>query len=290
MALTVTPLSPQFGARIDGVDLGRLDDATFDQLYAAWLKHHVLVLRDQTVSDTQFEAFSARLGTLDPPPNQGAGRKSPPGFPNLYVISNKKDGAGEPVGALGDGEASWHTDMSYLQDPPAASMLISRILPAWGGDTCFCSMPGALASLPPALRARIAQISIKHDGTYDSGGSIRKGMQHNDDPSTSAGTLHPAIIVHPESGVQSLYLGRRRNAWVAGLPLAESETLLDELWAYAALPENIYRHQWRVGDVVLWDNRTTMHRRDAFDPHSERTMHRSQIKAKGSLNRALLAA
>lgn len=290
MALTITPLSPRFGARIDAVDLAHLDDATFDQLYAVWLLHHVLVLRDQTISDAQFEAFSARLGTLDPPPNQGAGRKSPSGFPNLYVISNRKDSAGEPVGALGDGEASWHTDMSYLQDPPAASMLISRILPAWGGDTYFCSMPGALASLPAPLRARIASLSIKHDGTYDSGGTIRKGMRPNDDPSTSAGALHPAIIAHPESGVKSLYLGRRRNAWVAGLPLAESETLLDELWRYAALPENLYRHQWRVGDVVLWDNRTTMHRRDAFDPASERTMHRSQIKAKGSLNRALHAA
>ena len=290
MSFTVKPLSPVFGAQIEGLDLAQLDDAAFTQLYATWLKHHVLVLRDQTVNDTQFEAFSARLGTLDPPPNQGAGRKSPPGFPNLYVVSNKKDGAGEPIGALGDGEAAWHTDMSYLEDPPAASMLISRILPAWGGDTFFCSMPGALASLPATLRARIAHVQIKHDGTYDSGGTIRKGMQANDDPATSAGALHPAIITHPESGVQSLYLGRRRNAYVAGLPLKESEALLDELWTYSALPENLYRHQWRVGDVVLWDNRTTMHRRDAFDPASERTMHRSQIKAKGSINRALLAA
>ena len=290
MSFTVKPVSPVLGAQIEGLDLAQLDAAAFERLYATWLQHHVLVLRDQTINDTQFEAFSARLGTLDPPPNQGAGRKSPPGFPNLYVISNKKDGAGEPLGALGDGEATWHTDMSYLEDPPAASMLISRILPAWGGDTFFCSMPGALASLPAALRARIANVEIKHDGTYDSGGTIRKGMTHNDDPATSAGALHPAIITHPESGVQSLYLGRRRNAWVAGLPLKESEALLDELWNYAALPENLYCHQWRVGDVVLWDNRTTMHRRDAFDPASERTMHRSQIKAKGSINGGLVAA
>ena len=290
MSFTVKPLSPVFGAQIEGLDLALLDDTSFERLYAAWLKYHVLVLRNQTINDAQFEAFSARLGTLDPPPNQGAGRKSPPGFPNLYVISNKKDGSGEPIGALGDGEATWHTDMSYLEDPPAASMLISRILPAWGGDTYICSMPGALASLPGTLRARLAQVQIKHDGTYDSGGNIRKGMAHNDDPATSAGALHPAIITHPESGVQSLYLGRRRNAYVAGLPLKESEALLDELWTYAALPENLYRHQWRVGDVVLWDNRTTMHRRDAFDPASERTMHRSQIKAKGSINRALMAA
>ena len=290
MSFTVKPLSPVFGAQIEGLDLAHLNDATFERLYATWLKYHVLVLRDQTINDTQFEAFSARLGTLDPPPNQGAGRKSPPGFPNLYVVSNKKNNAGEPIGALGDGEAAWHTDMSYLEDPPAASMLISRILPAWGGDTFFCSMPGALASLPAALRARIANVQIKHDGTYDSGGTIRKGMQPNDDPATSAGALHPAIITHPESGVQSLYLGRRRNAYAAGLPLNESEALLDALWQYAALPENLYCHKWRVGDVVLWDNRTTMHRRDAFDPATERTMHRSQIKAKGSINHSLMAA
>lgn len=289
MTLAVTPLSPVFGTCISGIKLDQLDEATFAQVYAGWLKYHVVVLRDQNISDTQFEAFSARLGTLDPPPNQGAGRKSPPGFPNLYVISNKKDTTGQSIGALGDGEASWHTDMSYLQDPPAASMLIARILPAWGGDTYFCSMPGALASLPADLRTRIASLNIKHDGTYDSGGTIRKGMQANDDPSTSAGTLHPAVIVHPESGVKSLYLGRRRNAYVAGLPLRDSEALLNELWSYAALPENTYRHRWRVGDVVLWDNRTTMHRRDAFDAASERTMHRSQIKAKGALNRELLA-
>ena len=98
MSLTIQPLSPVFGAQIEGLDLAQIDDAAFAQLYAAWLKHHVLVLRDQTINDAQFETFSARLGTLDPPPNQGAGRKSPPGFPNLYVISNKKDGAGETIG------------------------------------------------------------------------------------------------------------------------------------------------------------------------------------------------
>ena len=290
MSITVTPLSTRLGAQIGNVDLGTVSNADFDSIYAAWLEHHVLLFRNQPIADERFEAFSARLGPLDPPPNQGAGRKSVPGFPNLYVISNRRDAEGEPVGALGDGEASWHTDMSYLQDPPAASMLLSRILPAWGGDTCFASMAGALVSLPAALRERISGLSIKHDGTYDSGGSVRKGMAANDDPRTSAGALHPAIIRHPESGAHALYLGRRRNAWVAGLSLPASETLLDELWSYAALPENVYRHQWQVGDVVLWDNRITMHRRDAFDPGSERTMHRSQIKAKGALARAQLAA
>jgi taurine dioxygenase len=93
------------------------------------------------------------------------------------------------------------------------------------------------------------------------------------------------VIRHPESGVETLYLGRRRNAYVAGYPLAESERILDTLWQYAALDGNIYKHVWRLHDVVLWDNRSTMHRRDAFDPNAVRTMHRSQIKGKGELAR-----
>ena len=123
----------------------------------------------------------------DPPPNQGAGRKSVPGHPNLYVVSNRKNAEGEPIGALGDGEASWHTDMSYQERPPFASMLWSIELPSTGGDTWFASMPAALRSLPAELAARVRRMSIKHDGTYDSGGNLRKGMVANDDPSKSVG-------------------------------------------------------------------------------------------------------
>jgi len=284
--LHIRPLSPDFGAEILDLELHRITDAQFEQVYAAWLKYHVLLFRNQTsLTNQSFEDFSRRLGVLDPPPNQGAGRKNVPGFPMLYVVSNEKAATGEPLGALGDGEATWHTDMSYLPLPPAASMLWSIKIPPTGGDTWFCSMPDALKSMPPDLAALARKVDIKHDGTYDSGGNLRRGMQANDDPSTSAGTMHPAVIRHPESGVETLYLGRRRNAYVAGYPLAESERILDQLWEYAALEENIYKHVWRLNDVVLWDNRSTMHRRDAFDPNATRTMHRSQIKGKGDLLR-----
>ncbi|HEY4372712.1 MAG TPA: TauD/TfdA family dioxygenase [Burkholderiales bacterium] len=286
-ALQLRPLTPNFGAEVLGLDLARITDAQFEQVYAAWLRHHVLLFRGQeTLTNQGFEDFSARLGVLDPPPNQGAGRKSVPGYPMLYVVSNEKTAAGEALGALGDGEATWHTDMSYLPLPPAASMLWSIRIPPTGGDTWFCSMPDALKSMPPEIEALARKVEIKHDGTYDSGGNLRRGMQANDDPSTSAGTLHPAVIRHPESGVETLYLGRRRNAYVAGYDLAESERILDTLWQYAALEQNIYKHVWRLHDVVLWDNRSTMHRRDAFDPTAIRTMHRSQIKGKGDLLRA----
>jgi taurine dioxygenase len=134
--------------------------------------------------------------------------------------------------------------------------------------------------MPAELVERIEQLTIKHDGTYDSGGNVRKGMTPNDDPAKSVGTQHPIVIVQPESGERTLYLGRRRNAYIPGLPLAQSEELLDTIWQYAVDERVTMRHRWRVGDVVLWNNLTTMHRRDAFPADQFRTMHRSQIKGK----------
>ena len=116
---------------------------------------------------------------------------------------------------------------------------------------------------------------------------MRKGLQASNDPRSSIGTPHPAIIEHPVSGEAALYLGRRRNAYVMGLELAESERLLDQLWSYVETA--VYRHRWAPGDLVLWDNRTTMHRRDAFDPSARRIMHRTQIKGSAAPRRAAAA-
>lgn len=283
MAIRSTAITPALGALVEGVDLAGITAGEFRQLHEIWKKHHVLVLRGQRLTDAQFERFSAMLGELDPPPNQGAGRKSVPGHPNLYVVSNRKNAHGEPLGALGDGEASWHTDMSYLERPPFASMLWAIELPTTGGDTWFASMPAALRSMPDDLVQRIRRMAIKHDGTYDSGGNVRKGMVPNDDPVQSVGTMHPIVIVQPETGEHTLYLGRRRNAWIAGLPLEESERLLNIIWSYATAQAVTLRHRWQLGDVVLWNNLTTMHRRDAFPANEYRTLHRSQIKGRYTL-------
>jgi len=145
-------------------------------------------------------------------------------------------------------------------------------------------MKAALARMPKTLVERIRKLDIKHDGTYDSGGTVRKGMAPTDDPRTSVGTPHPIVIEHPVSGEPALYLGRRRNAYVMGLELAESERLLDEIWSFVETA--LYRHQWTVGDLVLWDNRTTLHRRDAFDSKARRVMHRTQIRGSGAPQRA----
>ena len=136
------------------------------------------------------------------------------------------------------------------------------------------------------LVERIKNLDIKHDGTYDSGGYVRRGMTASSDPRTSVGTPHPIVITHPVSGDKALYLGRRLNAYVVGLELAESERLLDEIWS--CVEAAVYKHRWALGDLVLWDNRTTMHRRDAFDPAARRIMHRTQIKGSSAPRRASL--
>jgi taurine dioxygenase len=189
---------------------------------------------------------------------------------------------GPPIGSLGAGEAVWHTDMSYLEVPPMASMLYALEVPPAGGNTSFCSMYAVYEALPSQLKQRIANLKIKHDGTYNSGGYLRQGVTATDDPRTSPGAVHPLVCTHPDTGRRMLYLGRRRNAYLTGLELAESEALLDELWQFVEKPEFAWEHVWRVGDLVLWDNRCTMHRRDPFDAASRRVMHRTQIKGNAS--------
>ncbi len=266
-----------FGAEIVGLDLRTIDDRIFAAIHAAWTRHSVLLFRGQALGDPDLIAFSRRLGELDHAPNQENGRRIASGMPELYVVSNVKEN-GVAIGSLGSGEAVWHTDMSYLPSPPKASLLYSLEVPAEGGDTSFCDMYRALDGLPAELRARVAGLRVKHDGTYNSGGYVREGVTPTDDPRQAPGMLHPLVCTHPESGRQMLYLGRRRMSWIEGMTLAESEALLDEVWAHATRAELGFTHHWAVGDLVLWDNRCTMHRRDPFDDSARRVMHRTQVR------------
>jgi len=280
MSVTVTPLTPAVGAEVAGVDLRSLSKQEFSQIEQAWYRYSVLLFRGQALSDDDLLAFSRRFGELDPPPNQERGRQSAPGYPDIYVVSNVLDAKGEPIGALGSGEAVWHTDMSYADLPPDASMLYSLEIPPSGGNTYFCGMQAVWKALPADLKKQIAGRRIKHDGTYNSGGYVRQGVTPSDDPHKAPGAWHPAVCVHPVTGVPALYLGRRRNSYIEGLRPAESDALLDRLWSFLDALEFRYAHQWRVGDLVLWDNRSTMHRRDPFDNAARRIMHRTQIKGK----------
>ena len=278
--MDIQPINPAVGAQVAGCDVARLTEAQFAAIEQAWYRHSALLIREQRLTDADLIAFSRRFGELDPPPVNENGKTFVPDHPEIYVVSNVMGPDGVPIGSLGAGEAQWHTDMSYLPEPPDASMLYALEVPPAGGDTWLCGMEAAVKALPAALRERVQKLKIKHDGTYNSGGYLRKGLQATDDPTRSVGTPHPIICAHPVTGRPVLYLGRRRNAYVMGLSLEESEALLDELWRYATLPENCYAHQWRVGDLLMWDNRSTMHRRDPFDSSARRIMHRTQIKGR----------
>ena len=223
-------------------------------------------------------AFSRRFGDLDEAPVQESGRRFVEGHPEIYVVSNVVE-HGVAIGSLGAGEAVWHTDMSYLPDPPKASVLYALEVPARGGDTSFCSMYAAWDELPDRLRQRVEGLRVKHDGTYNSGGYVRQGVTPTGDPRTSPGTLHPIVYVHPETGRRGLYLGRRRNAYIEGLSLDDSEALLDEIWAEATrdvahLAAPVAGRRSRAVGQSL--HHASPRR---FDPAARRVMHRTQIKA-----------
>ena len=277
----VTPLTPRLGAEISGVDLAHITPDALAVIQDSFDAYGGLLFRGQRLTPADLVGFSTQFGELDHAPVNENGRKAVDGHPEIYVVSNIKGPDGKPIGSLGAGEAVWHTDMSYIPNPPYASLLYAVEIPAEGGDTWLCSMAAAYEALPPALQQRVKGLRIKHDGTYNSGGYLREGLVDTDNPMDSVGQVHPLVTLHPRTGRQSLYLGRRRNAYIMGLELAESEALLDEIWQYAALPENCYRHRWSVGDVLMWDNRATMHRRDPFDPDARRLMQRTQIKGQG---------
>ncbi len=277
-AIEVVPTGAALGADIRGIDLQRLDDAAFAAIKRAWLDHKVLRLRGQRIDDDALAAFSARFGTLDKAPIKAVGTSYTPSRPEVTVISNIVVD-GKAIGGLGSGESIWHTDMSYNEVPPDASVLYGIEVPEGHGDTWFCDMERALEALPPALRARIEGLSCKHDSTRNSAGELRQGYRESyATAEEQPGAVHPLVRTHPETGRKSLFLGRRRNAHVMGLPPAESAALLDELWSRATAPDFTWVQRWKQGDVVIWDNRCVMHRRDEFDPALRRLMHRTQIQ------------
>jgi taurine dioxygenase len=279
-SIQVTKLGKALGAEISGVDLARpLSEEILTTIRKAWLEHLVLRWRGQKLSDPQLMAFSRFFGELDPPGPNPYGKPFLAEHPEMNVISNIKAQDGVPIGGLGDGEATWHADMTYMENPPMGAVLHALEVPPSGGDTYWANMYLAYETLPAALKKRIEGRKAIHDATYNSAGLMRRGHSEITDPRKAPGAQHPLVRTHPETGHKCLFLGRRRNSYVLGLELAESEALLDELWSHATKPELTFHQQWRVGDVLMWDNRCTLHRRDAFDPSARRLMHRTQIKS-----------
>lgn len=277
------PTSKEIGADVDGCDLTALDNDDFDLIEAALWKHLVLRFRHQDLDDETHLALNARFGDLDYTPERlirGAVRI--PGSPYMEVVSNVVEDD-KPVGALGNHELVWHSDMSFLKRPYGVSILRSIELPPVGGNTSFANMFRALETLPADLRAQAENHSTSQDGFLDT----RDGRRRNPPGEESevvegqydgSPAIHPIIRTHPEIGEPYLYLGRRPRSSVVGLPEAESEQLLDALWEHATQSDLSWTQEWELGDVILWDNRCTMHHRTEFDPSARRILRRTACR------------
>jgi taurine dioxygenase len=270
-----------FVADITGLDVRRLSDAEFDDIYAAWLRFGVLRLRNQPVEEDGLQAFSSRFGPLEEIPMGSRPVEENKKIRNRYVLQLSNIIVdGKPIGGLGNAEANWHSDMTYVDTPPPASVLLGVEIPEQGGDTYFADQLAAYEALPAALKPRIQELTIKHDAAHTSTGELRAGFDAFDDPRDAPGAVHPMVLRHNETGSAALYLGRREWAYIPGLSLDDSESLLDEIWSYAVRPEFVWQQKWQPGDLIIWDNRRVLHRRDDFDPQSRRLMKRCQVLAR----------
>jgi len=278
MTVSINNLDAGLGAQISGIDvsrpLTRNETKTIEELWRARL---VVIFRGQRLSDPQLIAFSQNFGELDPPGPNPYGEAFNKEHPELNVISNVIEN-GKPIGNLGDGEAVWHADMTYVEIPPKAAILYSLEVPPTGGNTYFANMFAAYETLPADLKKTAEDKTAVHDASTNSAGMLRKGYKKVTDVREVVGAHHPLVRTEPVTGRKALFLGRRPNSYVLGLEVSESEALLDALWAHATQPRFVMCHRWQVGDVLMWNNLSVLHRRDPFDPKSRRIMHRSQIK------------
>jgi taurine dioxygenase len=281
MAIQVIPTGAALGAEIRGVDISKpLSAKDRDAIRAAWLKNLILLFRDQSLDDPALMAFARNFGALEHAPSNENSAKfggDHEAYPEIAIISNIVEN-GRAVGSLGAGEAAWHSDSSFIETPPAGSFLYAIEIPPEGGNTYFCNMYRAYETLSADLKRKIEGRRAVHSFAYTSAGQLRKGFDEVSDVTKSPGARHPLVRTHPETGRKALYPGRRLGSYVVGLPVEESEALLDALWAHATQDAFVWGHRWRVGDLIVWDNRCALHRRDPFDPKSRRLLHRTQTK------------
>jgi taurine dioxygenase len=279
----IQPTGGPLGADVHGVDLSRpVSDAVFQKILDAWSEYLVLRFSGQRIDDATLMKFSARFGELDRVPiasadvDSAASDVAPEAVDWVNVISSIKKN-GKAVGGLGSYELVWHTDMSYNPIPPRASLLYALEVPPDGGNTGFLNMYLAYETLPADLKRAIEGKTCIHDASRNSAGELRQGFQRTLDVRQTPGAVHPLVRLHPMSKRKALFLGRRPGAYIHGLSVDESEALLDALWEHTTQERFAWYQKWRIGDLVMWDNRCVMHRRDAFDETMRRLMHRTQI-------------
>ena len=260
----VKPLSPAIGAEVSGIDLRSIGSPDAETLRRAWLEHHVVVVRGQKLSEDDLVAFGACFGRIE------KARKLSPlaSRQEIMVISNiRRDGAA--LGSLPDGELSWHFDRIHQKVPNKAGVLYAVELPSRGGETRFASMCRAYETLPEATKAKLAGLTALN--TYQYGQTHAEKKQLSEE---SPSAVHPVVRTIPETGRKALYVCRLMTDKIIELPEGESRAMLAELFDHVERPEFSYEHEWRTGDVLIWDNRCVIHARNDFDERERRLLKR----------------
>ncbi|HEY0566694.1 MAG TPA: TauD/TfdA family dioxygenase [Xanthobacteraceae bacterium] len=262
-------LSPALGVEIVGIDLREpMDGDAFGQILRAWHDNLVLLLRDQHLSEEDEVRFAERFGPL--------AMIHTPQFvrthPAVMLISNIRED-GKPIGALPDGEMHFHSDQCYKERPAMGSMLYALEIPSRGGNTLFANAYKAYDTLPDTVKRRIDGRKALHAYDYESAATKRGTKLAEGVPSYA----HPVVRTHPATGRKALYVNRLMTVQIEGLPADESEELLEMLFEHQEKPEFVYEHVWRPGDLLMWDNRCTLHARTDFSADERRLMRRVTV-------------
>jgi taurine dioxygenase len=272
--IEVRRLGPQIGAEIWGVDVKKLDDAGFTPIYQAWLDCNVVVVPGQELAIEDFLRYSRRFGRVQPHPSKMTRH---PDYPEITLLGVDKFG---PDGALNlaiyrRGAEGWHTDGAYDEEPFKATQLYALAVPSAGGDTFFASMYAAYEALPPRLKERLEG----RRGAFTYGGRRKATALLSEEDRNWTPVFHPIIRIHPETGRKALYFDPGKILRIEGLDEPESDALIEELTGRMIQPEGEYRHQWRKGDVVIWDNRCSYHKAAGdYPPEEDRIHWRVSIK------------
>ena len=266
--LRIEPVGKHTGGEVTGVDVKQLDDEGFAPIYAAWLKYGVIVVRDQELEIEDFLRYSRRFGHVIPHPSKSTRH---PDYPEITTLGVDKF---NPDGTLNEaiykrGGASFHTDGAYDAVAFKATQLYALAIPSTGGDTYFSSMYMAYDALPERLKARLEG----RKGAFTYGGRRRAQALLNEEDRDKTPAMHPMIRVHSETGRKSLYFDPGKILYIEGLGQQESDDLIDELTERMIAPDAECVHKWRVGDIVIWDNRCLVHKAAGDYPPEEDRIH-----------------
>jgi taurine dioxygenase len=276
--IEVRRLGKQIGAEILGVDVRKLDDAGFAPIYRAWLDANVVVVPGQELEIEDFLRYSRRFGQVVPHPSKSTRHPDYPEITQLGV--NKFDAAGKlDMAIYRRGAEGWHTDGAYDQEPFKATQLYALAVPSRGGNTLFASMYAAYDGLPQRLKDRLEG----RIGIFTYGGRRKATALLNAEDRDWTPVFHPIVRTHPETGRKALYFDPGKILRIEGLEPAESDALIDELTERMIQPDGEYHHQWRKGDIVIWDNRCSYHRAAGDYPPDEDRIHwRVSIKERSA--------